>query len=187
MSSAAAQSGTLPGDLARRIGAAPPLPGEAGPEPQTMMDFALHWSRQGLCVFPCENYVGQPLVEKWHKAATNNASQIAEFWSAHPEADIACVPDRSGHFVIGIVGKIGLASLRKIEGEHGRLKPAFVVNNRWGNQYLFFSGVALSSHDELGKGVHVFGTGRYLFLPPSLTRIGEELPADQRGVAGHAR
>jgi len=186
MNSTEAQSGSLPTELARRIGAVPPLPGEVGPEPQTMMDWALHWTRQGLNVFPCENYVGNPLVEKWHKAATNNASQIAEFWSAFPYADIACVPDRSGQFVIGIFGRIGLASMHKIEGEYGKLDPAFVVKNRWGNQYLFFSGVALSSHDKLGQGVHVFGTGRYLFLPPSLTRIAEELPVDQRGTHGHA-
>ncbi len=178
--------GILPPDLARRIGAAPPLPGEVGPEPLTMLDWALHWARQGLHVFPCENYVGNPLVEKWHKEATRDAGKIAEFWSAFPDADIACVPNRSEHFAIGIVGKTGLASLRKIEGEYGKLNPAFVVKNRWDNQFLFFSGVALSSHDKLGQGVHVLGAGRYLFLPPSLTRLAEELPTDQRGASRYA-
>lgn len=178
--------GFLPDALARRVGAAPPLPGEAGPEPQTMMDWALHWARKGLHVFPCENYVGNPLVEKWHKAATKNASQISEFWSAFPDADIACVPDLSGHFAIGIVGNTGLASLQKIEGAYGKLSPALVVKNRWNNQYLFFCGGALSSHDELGLGVHVFGAGRYLFLPPSLARIAEELPVSQGGAVLYA-
>ena len=178
--------GTLPDELARKIGVAPPLPGEAGPEPQTMMDWAMHWAQQGLHVFPADSYVGNPLVEKWHRAATNDTSKIAEWWSEFPDADIAVVPDASKYFVIGVVGKIGLASLHRIERDYGKLEPAFVIKNRWGNQYLWFTGSAFSSHDKLGQGVHVFGAGRYLFLPPSLTRIAEELPADQRGKANYA-
>ena len=181
-----AQRGTLPAKLARQIGAAPPLPGEAGPEPQTMMDWALHYSRRGLYVFPCDNYVGNPLMEKWHKAATTNASQIAEFWAPSAEADIACVPDRSGHFVIAVVGKMGLVSLQKIETQYGRLDPAIAVDNRWHNRLLFFSGIALSSCEQLGPGIHVLGAGRYVFLPPSMARIPEELPDDQRGGSRHA-
>jgi hypothetical protein len=159
---------TLPGELARRIGAAPPLPGEAAPEPQTKLDHAISWARQGLHVFPCKSWLGTPLVKNWWKVASHDPGQIRQWWSETPDADIAAVPSMSDHFVIAVIGTRGHASLEKLEEKYGELTPEFVTVNWRDDLHLWFRGEALTSHNLLGPGLHVMAAGAYVYLPPSV-------------------
>jgi hypothetical protein len=164
--------GTLPDALLRRVGAAPPLPGEETPEPTTNLDWALRWQERGLYLFPCKPALGLPIPEKWWSKASKDRSIIVDWWNEHKDADIAVVPERSNHFVISAVGEAGQDSLAALEEEYGPFNPEFEYENRWGSRHLWIlnslTGHALSSHDLLGKGIHVFGAGTYVYLPPSV-------------------
>jgi Bifunctional DNA primase/polymerase, N-terminal len=151
----------LPLALARRIGSAPPLPGEAPPEPQTKLDWALHWHHRGLSLVCCKEWLGTPIKD----CETN--SQIIAAWKANPNADIAAVPRSSGHFVIAAVGERGRESLDSLEERYGAFAPDFSTENRWGDLHLWFKGEALTSHNFLAPGIHVYGAGTIVYMPPS--------------------
>src|SRR5438105_2331933 len=111
-------------DLARRIGLT--LPGEEPPEPQTMLDWALHWARCGIHVFPCARCLGSPYVGDWYNQATSGGTaKLVHWWSEWRDADVAGVPCLSGHYVIIAAGATGMNSLLAIEDEFGELPAEF--------------------------------------------------------------
>jgi hypothetical protein len=157
------------GGLARRIGVTM-APGSEDLEPECMMDWALHWAAQGIPIFPCERFLGTPLVPSWHRAATTDTHKIVEWWSAGPNADVAGVPDRmdTPHFAIIAAGVSGANNLAEIEGEYGPLPTTFRYLNRAGDaEHLWLQGPALTSHHRLARGLHVLGAGHYVYLPAS--------------------
>src|SRR5690349_15985472 len=159
----------LPSELSRKIGALPELAGavdETMPEP--LLDWAIRWAKQGLRIFPCKSFLGTPITPKWYGAATCHVAQLVEWWSETPDADIAAVPELSGHFVLAAIGRNGRTSLDALEKQYGALTPAFATESRWGDRHLWFEGRALSSHDLLGPGLHVLGPGRFVYMPASL-------------------
>jgi hypothetical protein len=166
---AALSSGIVPPDLARVIGAAPELVGTGDkPLPETMLDWAIRWAERRLHLFPCKSFLGTPIPPKWYREATPNVAQLVEWWSETPDADIAAVPDLSGHFVLAAVGSRGLASLDALEMRFGTLSPIFATETRWGDNHLWFHGRALTSHNLLGPGLHVCGPGTFVYMPASL-------------------
>lgn len=161
--------GILHNDLARKIGAVAELVGtDDDPLPETMLDWAIRWAQQGLHIFPCKSFLGSPIPPKWYSVATNNVSQLVEWWSETPNADIAAVPELSGHFVLAAVGVNGLASIDALEEGYGALCPLFTTETIWGDLHLWFKGRALTSHGLLGPGVHVHGPGTFVYMPASL-------------------
>jgi hypothetical protein len=160
----------LPDALARRLGIKAPVYGEDAPQPSCMLDWAIRWAGKGLHLFPCESFTGRPLIERWHKLASVDVSQIADWWSQWPDA----------HTVIAIIGEPGKESFEALEGMYGMLAPVLSFMSRQDNEFRFFVGQGFSSHEELGPGIHVFGAGRYLYLFPSLTRLAEEVAPECR-------
>jgi hypothetical protein len=137
-------------------------------EPLIMLDWALRWAKQSIHVFPCRRYLGIPLVQKWYAEATTRTAQIVDWWAASPEADIAGVPDQSGHFVIVSSGDEGADRLAEIEREHGPLPADFRYLNRTeDSEHLWLKGRAITSHNRLGSGLHVLGAGHFVYLPVS--------------------
>jgi hypothetical protein len=153
--------------LARLIGIIAPDCNEEN-EPETMLDCALQWARKGLCLFPCRRFLGTPLVAKWYSAATACPEAIVAWWTETPDADIAAVPDRSGHFAIVAAGNLGNASLIEFEARRGELPAEFRYETPYGDTHVWLKGSAYTSHHKLGRGLHVLGAGHFLYLPPSL-------------------
>lgn len=177
MTDTIAIASAIPDDLARMIGALPQLAGSDGdaPEPETMLDWALWWAVRGVHVFPCKSFLGIPVMPKWYSAASISTGQLAEWWSARPDADIGAVPELSGHFVISAVGQEGQASFDALEEKYGKtLVPEFMTMTRWNTVQYWFKGRALSSHNKLGPGLHVHGAGTYLYMPASMAPLGIE-------------
>jgi Bifunctional DNA primase/polymerase, N-terminal len=161
--------GNLPYDLARKIGAAPKnARTDDEPVPETMLGWAIHWAERGLYVFPCKSWLGSPISPKWYSVATNSVAQIVEWWSETPNADIAAIPDRSGHFVIAAVGPRGLTSLKTLETQYGKLSPLFTTETACSSLHLWFKGRAVTSRNLLGPGLHVCGPGTFVYMPASL-------------------
>ena len=133
---------------------------------KTKLDHALGYASRGLHVFACDEFLGLPLIDNWYGGATDKREQVVHWWSNAPTADIAAVPEKSGHYVIIVTGQPGRESLALFESEHGTLKPAFRYCNHWDCEHLWFVG---SSHSaRIGEGLHLIGAGRYVYLSPSL-------------------
>jgi hypothetical protein len=161
--------GAIPDELARKIGAVDRYASvDEAPLPETMLDWAIRWAERGLYVFPCKSFLGSPVTQKWYELATHKVSQLVEWWSETPDADVAAVPERSGHFVLAAVGRHGLASLSDLEMTYGTLSPLLTTETRWGGLHLWFKGRALTSHELLGRGLHVYGPGTFVYMPASL-------------------
>lgn len=137
-------------------------------EPWTPMDHALRWAKRKLYVFPCERFLGTPLVGEWPTKASMDRDQIITWWAQVPDADIAAVPHKSGHFVVvATAAEDGPASLAEFEEEHGPLPAEFRYENYWGDEHAWIKGEAVTSHHRLGRGLHVLGAGHFVYLPPS--------------------
>jgi hypothetical protein len=143
----------------------PPRLASPDAEPRTMMSWALHWGALGLRVFPAAFFTGTPLVNRWAKDATNKDHLIIEWWSETPNADIGCIPDAAGCYVVVAVGDEGFDSL--VERETMLREPPLLVtdNSRNRSIHLWFPGRA-SSH-RWAAGLYVFGVGSYLYMPAS--------------------
>ena len=132
---------------------------------KTMLDHALDYIGRGLHVFPCDQFLGLPQLDNWYAGACTKPEKVVQWWSADPSADVAAVPEKSGHYVIVVTGDTGRESLHRFEMEHGVLKPAFRYANLWNCQHLWFLGNAYSARIDLG--LHLIGAGRYVYLSPS--------------------
>jgi hypothetical protein len=137
------QKGELPADLRAK------LVGASG-EPPALVDRALEYAAQGLCIFPCQHFEGTPLVDWWKLRGPPSEDSILLF-----------------------AGKSGLESLEALEAKY-ELDPAYDIRCRWGSRMLFFSGALPNSKRRLGAGTFTIGAGRYVFLTPSLARTPEE-------------
>jgi Bifunctional DNA primase/polymerase, N-terminal len=137
-------------------------------EPVTMLDWALHWQRQGLFLFPCSKFLGDPLIKDWHASASAKDETVINWWSKWPDADIGVAPDRSGHFVVVAVMKEGgYDSLAAVRDELPELD--FERWSPWREHFLWFKSAekVQTSHHRLGQGLHVLGPGSYCYLPNS--------------------
>jgi Bifunctional DNA primase/polymerase, N-terminal len=143
-----------------------------------MLDWALYWARQGLHVFPAIPKLGTPtFIRHWHsdavampeKSASSSAKNtIIQWWSKRPDADIGCVPSKSGHFVIAAIQcEGGLESLKRIEEEFGAVTPDFETGNTRDDRFLWFKGQAPTNYQGFGARLYVLGAGHYVLLPPS--------------------
>jgi hypothetical protein len=70
-----------------------------------------------------------------------------------------------------MVGDEGFNSVDALEAKHGVLVPALTTPTRWGSTNLWFNGSAMSSHNLLGRGLHVYGPGTFIYLPASLAPL----------------
>jgi hypothetical protein len=131
-----------------------------------MLDHALGWvALRGLHVFACEEFLGEPHTDNWYRAATTERDKIVQMWSQDPTADVAAVPERSGHYVLIAVGEAGAESKARFEEENGLLQPEFKYWNYFGAEHLWFKGSAFTS--RIDQAFHIIGPGRYVYLPPS--------------------
>jgi hypothetical protein len=137
-------------------------------QPEAMLDWALHWAGRELCIFPVWRFLGLPLIENWYAEASRERGVVISWWTQEPEADVAAVPDKSGHFAIVASSEEGQASLADLEARHGKLPAEFRYVNPYGDEHLWVRGHANTSHHRLGRGIHVLGAGHFVYLPASI-------------------
>lgn len=95
----------------------------------------------------------------------------ASIWQHRPDLGIALATgDPSGVWVLDVDGEKGLASLHRLEAEHGAL-PQTVTSRTGNGSHLFFQtveGVDISnSAGKVAPGIDIRGTGGYAVLPES--------------------
>jgi hypothetical protein len=99
------------------------------------------------------------------KDATTDRKQIKDWWEKWPKANVGIATGSpSGIFVLDVDGKVGKASLKKLEAKHGRLPRTVTVKTGKG-RHLYFrcDGARIgNSVKRLAKGVDVRGDGGYV-------------------------
>lgn len=152
--------------------------------PSPMLKAALAYGRAGLKVFPIlELTKDEPLV-KWGGRATDNAEQIAAWWSRWPNANIGCATGSSGLVVIDTDMKpdgTGEDTLRTLPS----LTPTRMARTPSGGVHRFYwdlVGDVASTRGKIGPRVDTRGVGGYVLLPPSRTPRGRYVWIDRRIV-----
>jgi hypothetical protein len=148
-----------------------------------MVDHALAYAARGWHVFPAHSS-GE---KKSHKSAafsngrawgaTTNAVQIKSDFARWPNANIGVATGpKSGVWVVEADTPEGhdvdgIASLRKLEAEHGAVPETLMAESPSGSLHHYFNyppGVTVrNSTSKLGPGIDVLGDGGMVIAPPS--------------------
>ena len=153
-----------------------------------MLDFALHYARQGWPIFPLAENSKIPAIPRERGGrgchdATLDLKRIEEWWREHPNANIGIATGRrSGLLVVDIDPRKTdrwLDSLRSLE-----LPPTFTVRTAGGGWHLYlkFSGdERISIGTGLEPGLDWRGNGGYVVGPGSVVNgatyeIAKNLP-----------
>lgn len=148
------------------------------------LDTALSYAQNGWSVFPLkyQNIDGEsqawkhPLTKHGFKDATTNETQIREWWTKHPKANIGIATGKkSGLLVLDIDlknGKNGQRTLDHLIEKYGPLGDALEVETGTGGKQLYFkypSHVKIgNSAGKLGDGLDTRGEGGYVVAPGSI-------------------
>jgi putative DNA primase/helicase len=99
------------------------------------------------------------------KDATTDRKQIKDWWEKWPKANVGIATGSpSGIFVLDVDGKVGKASLKKLEAKHGPLPRTVTVKTGKG-RHLYFrcDGARIgNSVKRLANGIDVRGDGGYV-------------------------
>ena len=156
---------------------------------------ALRYARRGWRVLPlftasdgrCSCAAGQscdhpgkhPRTPNGVKDATSDETIIKAWWKRWPDANIGIATGRpSGVLVLDVDGKVGRASLEKLQAEHGRLPKTVTVKTGKGSHRYFLCGDdrIRNSVGSLGKEIDVRGDGGYAVAAGSVHVSGAPLP-----------
>lgn len=150
---------------------------------------ALDWAEHGFHIFPVHtdlvNGRKVPLIKGWRDQATTDAAQITAWWTEWPRANIGCVPDRSGCFVVDLDrkdGKDGVAELELLAVCNDPFPNTLTMGTGSGGEHRWLRGRAPNSAGTIARGIDVRGAREtpaglklgFVVLPPS--RFGEGVP-----------
>lgn len=143
-------------------------------------DAALDYARCGLPVFPLRPGSKVPLVGSHglHDASTDEAT-IREWWARGPDRNVSVRTGRDfGLFVLDIDARSdGVASIVRLQREHGRLPRTPIVATPNGGWHLWLRWPATSedirnSVGRVGPGLDVRANGGSIVAPPSVLGDG---------------
>ena len=139
---------------------------------------ALAYSERGWPVLPLVPREKRPLAKRGLLDASADATQINEWWSRWPNANIGL---RTGvaFDVLDIDGEVGLASLSEIAGP-GYAHPGPVSRTGRGLHWLFLPNNSMNRANFLPK-LDWRGTNGYIVAPPSVHPDGHLYEWVQQG------
>ncbi len=142
-----------------------------------MLDAAVDYARQGLCVSPLKPNAKTPLTEHGHKDATTDEAQIREWWTREPKANIGLVIGEEPNIIVFDVESVrghgvdGFATLTMLENTHGSLRKTYTVRTATSGGHFYFAypdefkGKLIKR--ALADGVELKYKG-YVVAPPSV-------------------
>lgn len=135
-----------------------------------MLDAAVKYALDGLVVFPCKKKI--PLTgEGGFKNACLHPTQILQWWTEHPDAQIGLPTGEVNHlFVLDIDGPEGERAVSRMN-----LPETFTVATRQGRYQLWFrqpDGLkSKCTAGILGPQLDTRGDGGYVVAPPSIHHV----------------
>ena len=104
-------------------------------------EYIKHYALEGLKIFPCKSNGKKPITTNGYKDATTNASQIDEWWTNYPNANIGLVTGKDANLVVVDVdvkdNAGGMESLEQLENECGQFDTLMVHSPSGGRHYYF--------------------------------------------------
>ena len=151
---------------------------------------ALEYAGRGFAVFPLAGKV--PRTPNGLKDASADPAQLAEWWTAWPDAGVAVRTGApSGLIVLDVdPGHGGADSLAELEAEHGALPETVRCETGGGGEHYYFAhpgGEIRNTAGKLGDGLDTRGDGGYVVAPPSPHPLGGryawDTPPDEAEIA----
>ncbi len=158
---------------------------------------ALQYAARGKKVFPltpCYNQTDdagkRPAVKNGFKSATTDQATITKWWSMDPRYNVGMpTGPENGLLVIDVDikpgEKDGMASLKQLEAQCGKLPETLTATTGSGGKHYFFrypEGHEISSNQsEVGAWIDIRATGGYVVVPPSMHKCGNVYKWDNPG------
>jgi predicted P-loop ATPase len=142
-----------------------------------MLNDALELAGIGWGIFPCRPGLKTPATKNGFKDASHNATDVREWWTRNPHANIgvACGP-ASGFWALDMDvsnGALGAETLAALEAEHGDLPlTPHQRTGRGGRHYLFKWTEGVRNRGKFAPGLDVRGEGGYILVAPSRLTSG---------------
>lgn len=143
----------------------------------SLADCAIAYAEAGMAVLPLVPRDKKPLIPRrkggrGYKDASSNIAQVKAWWAQCPEANIGCVPGKSGHLVVDIDGPdgekawatLGLSAVDTLTVITGRMQ---------GGRHLWLQHPGgILNNAPLGNNLDVRADAGYVVLPPSIHPSG---------------
>ena len=135
------------------------------------LNAALDYARNRWPVLPLKGK--KPLTKHGVKDATRDQTQITQWWTMWPDANIGLATGSvSGLLVLDIdikKGKRGDESLKALEAEHGKLSKTLQSQTASGGSHFVFRmpNVKVKSRNGVREGIDLLADGKYFVAPPS--------------------
>jgi hypothetical protein len=151
-----------------------------------MLDYALHYARQGWPVLPLQPGGKVPLTAAGYKDASTDAGQITRWWEQWPTANVGFVTGtQSGVIVLDADVKNGVDGPAEVESL-GIDQQTYKVDTPSGGYHLYFSAptdVVVRRHIGIRPGVDILGEGGYVVAPGSVVGGATYLVANDAPIA----
>ena len=118
-------------------------------------------------IFPCVPNSKNPLIPRGYLGASVLESQVDEWWTKWPDANVAIAPHGAGWCVVDL-DPGGDVEWAKLLQDHGSHEPTYMVETPRGGQHLYFFGALPSTVSKLAPHVDTRGKGGYVLVPPSI-------------------
>ena len=151
--------------------------------------FPLHSIRDGACTCEsrsCQHAGKHPRTSHGFYNATEDATTIAAFWTAWPDANIG-VRTGGGLVVLDVDPRHGGdAELVRLENEHSPLPPTVIVATGGGGWHHYYVADADAPGSKWGKGgLELKADGGYVIAPPSIHVSGNRYQWGERDGLTH--
>lgn len=152
-----------------------------------MRQWALHYAKKGLAVFPLQPRDKIPATQNGFKDATTDSDKVYNWWEQNPDYNIGIATGQvSGGLVVIDLdideekGKNGYEVLKEWQREHGELPETWQSITGRGGYHLFYkSSEKEGNRGGLYDGVDIRGDGGYIVAPPSLHPNGNRYEWEQ--------
>lgn len=117
-----------------------------------------------------------PTVKEWQHKATTSVPMVIDWFDENPELNVCIATGRESNLWVLDVddkpGKVGTATLERLEREHGPLPDTYTVGTGSGGMHFYYTweGVDFelgNSAGRLGRDLDTRGIGGQVVAPPS--------------------
>jgi hypothetical protein len=158
-----------------------------GHDKSVVMDAALVLAKEGRFVFPVppgtkQSYKAAKYSNGYRWGSTRDPEEIRNDFTRWPNANVGIDCGESGIVVIEADtpkghGVDGIASLKRLQAEHGQLPETLRVISPSGSEHYYFNRpaglVIKNTTSKFAKGVDVRGEGGMVICPPSIRKDGQ--------------
>lgn len=130
---------------------------------EPVLDAALRYARAGWPVFPCRPRDKRPLTADGFKSATTDTATITQWWTEHPDANVA-IRTGDGLAVVDVDGPDGERALQELGGLS---EPTLTAETAHGQHFYFTTTETLSCRTRFAPGLDLRADGGYVIAPPS--------------------